>query len=426
MAVIREVRGREILDSRGWPTVEAEVMLDGGALGRASVPSGASTGRYEALELRDGDSARYRGRGVLRAVGHVEGELREAVLGVDARDHEAVDRRLLEADGTPTKERLGANALLAVSMAAVRAAARHEGEPLYRHLGGPEAGTLPVPMLNLLNGGAHADNSVDVQEFMVVPLGFPSFARALRAGAETFHALRRRLVADGYATAVGDEGGVAPELPSSESALEVVLRAVEEAGYEPGSEVALALDCAASELYDEEAEVYRFPGEGAELDAGELIDRYERWAGRFPLVSIEDGLAEDDWEGWRVLTERLSGRLQLVGDDLFVTSPERLRRGIESGAADAVLVKLNQIGTVTETLETMELAERHGYGRIVSHRSGETEDTFIADLAVATGCGQIKTGSACRSERVAKYNRLLRIEEQLGDRGRFAGGEAYG
>ena len=426
MAVIRDVRGREILDSRGWPTVEAEVLLEGGASGRASVPSGASTGRHEALELRDGEPDRYGGRGVRRAVEHVEGELREAVLGLEAGDREALDRRLLDADGTPNKERLGANAILAVSMAAVRAAARHDGSPLYRHLGGDAARTLPVPMLNLLNGGAHADNSVDVQEFMVVPLGFPTFGRALRAGAEIFHALRRRLEADGYGTAVGDEGGVAPDLPSSESALEVVLRAVEEAGYEPGSEVALALDCAATELHDEEEGVYRFAGEGATLDTGELVERYERWADRFPLVSIEDGLAEDDWEGWRMLTERLSGRLQLVGDDLFVTNPERLRRGIEAGAGDAVLVKLNQIGTVTETLETMELAERHAFGRVVSHRSGETEDTFIADLAVATGCGQIKTGSVCRSERVAKYNRLLRIEEELGDRGRYAGETAYG
>jgi len=427
MAVIQDVRGREILDSRGWPTVEAEVVLEDGVRGRAAVPSGASTGRYEALELRDGEADRYGGRGVRKAVAHVEGELRSAVVGLDVHRQREVDRRLVDADGTPNKGRLGANAILAVSMAAARAAAEDAGEPLYRCLGeGTAARSLPVPMLNVLNGGVHADNSVDVQEFMVVPLGFGSFERALRAGAETFHALRSLLEAAGQATSVGDEGGVAPDLPSSEDALETVLRAVEAAGYEPGREVALALDCAATELYEEGTGLYRFEGEGAALDTGELIDRYEGWVGRYPLVSIEDGLAEDDWEGWGALTERLSERVQLVGDDLFVTNPRRIRRGIEEGAADAVLVKLNQIGTVSETLEAMELAADHDYGLVVSHRSGETEDTFIADLAVGTGCGQIKTGSACRSERVAKYNRLLRIEEELEGRARFAGAGVYG
>lgn len=426
MAAIQDVRAREILDSRGWPTVEAEVLLEGGARGRASVPSGASTGRHEALELRDGEEGRYAGRGVRRAVANVREELRHAVHGLDARDQAKVDARLLEADGTPNKERLGANALLAVSMAAARAAAEAEGVPLHRRLGGEQGTTLPVPMLNVLNGGAHADNSVDVQEFMIVPVGFGSFERALRAGAETFHALRGILEEAGLSTAVGDEGGVAPHLPSSESALEHVLRAVETAGYAPGQEIALALDCAATELFDPEADAYRFPGEGVTLDRGELIDRYSDWADRYPLVSIEDGLAEDDWEGWRSLTARLGGRLMLVGDDLFVTHPERLRRGIREEAANAVLVKPNQIGTVTETLETMVLARDAGFARVVSHRSGETEDTFIADLAVATGADRIKSGSVTRSERVAKYNRLLRIEERLGARASYAGRAASG
>lgn len=425
MAAIREVTGREILDSRGWPTVEARVRLEDGATGRAAVPSGASTGRHEALELRDGDD-RYEGRGVRRAVAHVRGEIADALAGLDAAEQEAVDRRLVELDGTEDKSRLGANAILAVSMACARAIAASRDTSLYRHLGGEDARLLPVPLMNLLNGGAHADNSVDIQEFMVVPAGFDGFSEALRAGVETFHALRRRLDHEGLSTSVGDEGGVAPDLASSERALDLLMDAIDTAGYRPGEQVGLALDCAATELYDEEDELYELPGEGAVLDAGELVDRYEDWADRYPLVSIEDGLAEDDWDGWRAMTRQLGGRLQLVGDDLFVTHPGRLRRGIDAGVANALLVKLNQIGTVSETREAAALAEGAGYGVVISHRSGETEDTFIADLAVATGAGQIKTGSACRSERVAKYNRLLAIEEELGGRARYGRGGSGG
>jgi enolase len=418
MSEIREVTGREVLDSRGWPTVEAEVRLEDGSSGRAAVPSGASTGRHEALELRDGND-RYEGRGVRRAVAHVREEIASALSGLDATEQGTVDRRLIELDGTEDKSRLGANAILAVSMACSRAAAEARDVPLFRYLGGEDARILPVPLMNLLNGGAHADNSVDMQEFMVVPRGFDRFSEALRAGAEIFHALRRRLEGEGLGTTVGDEGGVAPDLDSSEQGLEYLVDAVEDAGYRPGDEVALALDCAATELYDEEEDVYRLSGEGRTIDAGGLVDRYAAWAERYPLISIEDGLAEDDWEGWRTLTDRLGDRLQLVGDDLFVTNVARLRRGIEEGVANALLVKLNQIGTVSETCEAVAAADGSGYATVISHRSGETEDTFIADMAVATGSGQIKTGSACRSERVAKYNRLLRIEEELGERARF-------
>ncbi len=425
MTAIREVTAREVLDSRGWPTVEADVTLASGARGRAAVPSGASTGVHEALELRDA-GPRYGGRGVRRAVGHVRGEIAEALEGLDAAEQGTVDRRLIELDGTPNKGRLGANALLAVSMATARAAAEAAGEPLYRYLGGEDAGRLPVPMMNLVNGGAHAHNNVDVQEFMVVPVGFDVFSEALRAGAEVFHALVRRLEAAGRPTAVGDEGGVAPDLEANEEALALLVRAVEDAGYRPGDEVALALDCAAAELYDEEEDRYRLEGEGRSLDAGGLVDLYADWADRFPLVSVEDGLAEDDWAGWAEMRRRLGDRLRLVGDDLFVTHVERIRRGIEEEAANAVLIKPNQVGTVSETCEAMAAAGAAGWTSVVSHRSGETEDTFIADLAVAAGAGRIKTGSACRSERVAKYNRLLRIEEELGADARFAGSAGEG
>jgi enolase len=424
MSVIKEVRAREILDSRGNPTVEADVLLASGAMGRAAVPSGASTGRHEALELRDEDPARYDGRGVLRAVANVQGEIRDAVLGREPSPQEELDRRIIDLDGTSDKSRLGANAILSVSMASARAAAREAGVPLYRYLGGEDATLLPTPMFNVLNGGTHADNNVDIQEFMLVPLGLPSFSEALRAAAETFHALRRRLAREGMGGGVGDEGGVAPDLDSSEAALDLLVQAIESAGYEPGEEIAIAFDSAATEFYDVDADRYRLAGEGSVLTAAELVDRYVDWIERYPIVSVEDGLAEDDWEGWQALTERLSGRVQVVGDDIFVTNVARIRRGIESGVANAVLIKLNQIGTVTETLEAMVTGAAAGYASVISHRSGETEDTFISDFAVATGCGQIKTGSVCRSERVAKYNRLLRIEEELGAGARYAGGEA--
>jgi enolase len=431
MTEIRDIRAREILDSRGNPTVEAEVELADGVVGRAAVPSGASTGAHEALELRDGEPGRYGGKGVREAVEHVEGEIRDALVGWGVEDQEALDRRLIELDGTPNKGRLGANAILSVSMAAVRASAATGGAPLYRRLATlveagddvpPGAGSLlPTPLLNVLNGGEHADNSVDIQEFMVVPLGVESFSEALRAGAECFHALKRRLETEGHSTAVGDEGGVAPDLDSSEEALSLLVDAVEAAGWTPGEEVALALDCAATELFLPEEGVYHLPGEGVRLSADELVARYEEWVESFPIVSIEDGLAEDDWEGWRDQARRLGDRVQLVGDDLFVTQRERIRRGAEEDAANALLVKLNQVGTVTETLEAMAAAREAGWASVVSHRSGETEDTFIADLAVGTGAGQLKSGSACRSERVAKYNRLLRVEDELGEAGRYAG-----
>jgi enolase len=426
MSSIQTIHAREILDSRGNPTVEAEIVLASGAHGRAAVPSGASTGAHEAVELRDGDPNRYDGKGVKKAVAHVNGEIARAMAGADAADQAALDARLVELDGTPNKARLGANAILAVSMAAARAAAANRGVPLYVHLGSAASRTLPVPQMNILNGGAHADNSVDIQEFMVVPVGAASFAEGLRAGAEVFHALRRRLVAAGYATAVGDEGGVAPDLGSNAEALDEILAAIEAAGYRPGEDVGLALDCAATELFDRESGRYVFAGSGeGARSSEELVEMYADWVDRYPIVSIEDGLDEDDWEGWRRLTGRLGTRVQLVGDDLFVTNVDRLRRGIEGGIANSILIKLNQIGTVSETLEAISMATGAGYASVISHRSGETEDTFIADLAVATEAGQIKTGSACRSERVAKYNRLLRIEEELGARARYPGGDAY-
>ena len=426
MSSIRTIHAREILDSRGNPTVEVAVRLESGVGGRAAVPSGASTGAHEAVELRDGDPARYGGKGVLNAVANVNGEIAEALRGTEAGEQEAVDRRLIDLDGTPNKARLGANAILGVSMAVARAVAAEREVPLYMQLGSEDSTVLPVPLMNILNGGAHADNGVDIQEFMVVPVGASSFAEGLRAGAEVFHALKKRLSAEGYSTAVGDEGGVAPNLGSNREALDVILAAIEAAGYRPGEDVALALDTAATELYDRETGEYDFAGSGeGRKSSEELVGMYADWIDWYPIVSIEDGLDEDDWDGWRLLTERLGDRVQIVGDDLFVTNVERLSRGIEEGIANSILIKLNQIGTVTETLETIRMASEAGYTSVISHRSGETEDTFIADLAVATIAGQIKTGSACRSERVAKYNRLLRIEERLGDAATYPGRSAY-
>ncbi|MCL6450050.1 MAG: phosphopyruvate hydratase [Acetobacteraceae bacterium] len=410
-ARVVEVGAREILDSRGNPTVEVEVRLEGGAVGVAQVPSGASTGAHEALELRDGDPSRYAGRGVRTAVENVRGVIARALLGLDAFDQEAADRRLCELDGTPNKSRLGANAVLGASLALARAAARARGVPLYRHLGGEGARALPVPLLNLLNGGRHARNGLDIQEFMVVPAGAPSFAEGLRWAVEVYHALGRLLDAAGLGSGVGDEGGFAPRVGSNRNALELLQDAVVLAGYRPGEQVFLAIDAAASEFY--RGGRYRLAADGLDLDAAGLAELYGEWVRRYPIVSIEDGMAEDDWEGWRALTSALGDRVQLVGDDLFVTSLSRLERGIREGAANAVLVKMNQVGTVTETLACLRRARSAGYAAVVSHRSGETEDTSIADLAVASGCGQIKAGAPCRGERVVKYNRLLRIEEEL-------------
>jgi enolase len=419
---IESVHGREILDSRGNPTVEVEVRTAGGRLGRAAVPSGASTGSREALELRDGEQARYGGKGVRKAVGNVNGEIANTVankpLG-SLDDQKSLDATLISLDGTDTKSRLGANALLGVSLAAAHAGAAAAGMPLYRFLGGAEAALLPAPMMNVLNGGAHADNNVDLQEFMLYPLGAPSFAEALRWGAEVFHKLRAVLHEKGYSTAVGDEGGFAPDLGSNREAIELVLQAIEQAGYRPGEQIAVALDPAASEFFEDG--VYHLAGDGAKKSSAEMVAFWEEWCGRYPIVSIEDGLAEQDWDGWKLLTERLGARLQLVGDDLFVTNPAILRQGIERGVANSILVKVNQIGTLSETLEAIRIARGAGYSSVISHRSGETEDITIADLAVATGAGQLKTGSLCRSERVAKYNRLLRIEEELGPKARYAG-----
>ena len=421
MPEIIDVLSREVLDSRGFPTVEVDVFVEGGVYGRALVPSGASTGEHEALELRDGDPTRFLGKGTLKAVGHVTDVLRDEVVGLDAEDQCAVDAALLRADSSPNKGTLGANAVLGVSLAAAHAAAEAKGMPLFRHLGGVIGRTLPVPLMNLMNGGAHADNSLDVQEFMIVPHGFSSFREALRAGAEVFHHLKKRLKADRLSTAVGDEGGYAPNLETNEKALMYLVDAIGAAGYVAGKHISLALDVAASELFDAKRGTYRLDGEGKTLDGAQLVSLYESWRGRYPIVSIEDGMAEDDWTGWRALTQALGDRVQLVGDDLFVTNVARLERGIGLHVANAVLIKVNQIGTLTETLETMARASRAGYRNVVSHRSGETEDVTIADLAVATNAGQIKTGSLCRSERVAKYNRLLRIEEWLGAGALYAG-----
>jgi len=421
--LIDDVVGREILDSRGNPTVEVDVYLDGGAVGTAMVPSGASTGAHEAVELRDGDPARYRGKGVLGAVKNVNEAIRPELLGVDAVDQVSVDRLLIDLDGTENKGRLGANALLGVSLAVARAAAQAVELPLYRYLGGAGARTLPVPLVNILNGGKHAVDSTDFQEFMIAPLGAPSFREALRWAAETFHALGGILRDRGFATTVGDEGGYAPSLGSNEDAIAVVLEAIERAGYRPGEQVAIALDPAATELYADGS--YALAREGRTLSGADLIEFWADWAERYPIVSLEDGLAEDDWSAWTQLTERLGARLQIVGDDLLVTNTERLERAIRERAANSILVKLNQIGTITETVEAVEMAQRAGWTAIISHRSGETEDTTIADLVVAMNAGQIKTGSISRSERIAKYNRLLRIEEELADAAVYAGSGAF-
>jgi enolase len=425
MATISTIVAREILDSRGNPTVEVDVHLESGAAGRAAVPSGASTGQHEALELRDGDAKRYLGKGVQKAVKNVESVIAPHFEGADASDQLAIDRGLIALDGTKTKSKLGANAMLGVSMACARAAANEIDVPLYRYLGGAGARTLPVPMMNIINGGAHATNTIDFQEFMIVPVGARTFHDAVRMGAEVFHALKKVLVKRKLATGVGDEGGFAPDLAHDEDAIKVIIEAIGVAGFEPGKEIALALDCAASELYNGKDYVFKKSGAGTKT-AKQMIDLYAGWLNKYPIVSIEDGLAEGDWSGWAALTSALGDRVQLVGDDLFVTNPEFLSKGIDQDVANAILIKLNQIGTVTETLETIELARRNGYQNIISHRSGETEDTFIADLAVATNAGQIKTGSASRTDRVAKYNQLLRIEGGLGPNAEFPGGAVYG
>jgi enolase len=422
MTEIVEIAAREILDSRGNPTVEAEVFLSGGATGRAAVPSGASTGEHEALELRDGDAKRYLGKGVTKAVRTIVNAIAPEVVGLDAAEQASVDGAMLAQDGSSNKSKLGANAMLAVSLATARAAAAAHQLPLYRYLGGASARILPVPLMNILNGGAHADNKLDIQEFMVVPLGLPTFAEALRAGVEVFHHLKKILAAKGKSTAVGDEGGFAPHMESNEAALAIVLEAIEKAGYKPGEDVALALDVASSEFYD--AKTQRYDIDGQKLDSAGLIDLYARWVDKYPLVSIEDGMDQNDWDGWKKLTARLGSKVQLVGDDFFVTSTERLLRGIEAGSANSILVKVNQIGTLSETLEAVRTAQHAGYTAVISHRSGETEDAFIADLAVGTSSGQIKTGSASRSDRVAKYNQLLRIADLLGDTQVYAGAKA--
>jgi enolase len=417
------IHAREVIDSRGNPTVEAEVGLDGGGFGRAIVPSGASTGEHEALELRDGDVGRFLGKGVTRAVGNVRDVIAPALVGMDASDQAAIDAALLELDGTPTKSNLGANSILAVSMATARAAADAHELPLYRYLGGVAAVTLPVPLMNIINGGAHADNNLDIQEFMIAPAGFDTFGESLRAGIEIFHHLKKQLQKKGKVTNVGDEGGFAPSLDSAEEAIGVILEAIGKAGYKAGEQVFLALDVAASEFFDKATSTYDY--EGKKRSAAEMADLYAGWCEKYPMVSIEDGLAEDDWDGWRHLSEKLDSKVQLVGDDLFVTQTARLRRGIEAGIGNSILVKVNQIGTLTETLDAVRTAQFAGYTAIISHRSGESEDAFIADLAVATNAGQIKTGSASRSDRIAKYNQLLRIADQLGDQARFAGRRVF-
>lgn len=423
MSEIIDILGREILDSRGNPTVEVEVILADGAVGRAAVPSGASTGAHEAVELRDDALDRYKGKGVLRAVEHVEGEIADALQGMDALDQVGIDQTLIALDGTPNKSRLGANAILGVSLAVAKAAANSLGLPLYRYVGGVSARTLPVPLMNIINGGAHADNPIDFQEFMILPVSAPSFAESLRMGAEVFHTLKKLLKAEGLNTNVGDEGGFAPNIASASAACDLILKAIEQAGYKPGSDIKLGLDVAATEFYKDGK--YHLEGEGKVLTSAELVTYYADLVARYPIASIEDGMAEDDWEGWQQLTDTLGSRVQLVGDDLFVTNSARLKRGIAMGVGNAILVKVNQIGTLTETLEAVEMAHKAGYAAILSHRSGETEDTTIADLAVATNCGQIKTGSLARTDRLAKYNQLLRIEEQLGLAATFAGSDFY-
>ncbi|MBP1596314.1 MAG: enolase [Acidobacteria bacterium] len=421
---IRSVVAREILDSRGNPTLEADVHLEGNIRGRAAVPSGASTGVHEAVELRDGDQLRYLGKGVLRAVENVNTIIAPALVGENALQQRALDQILINLDGSPNKGRLGANAILGVSMALARAAANALGMPLYRYLGGTNACILPVPMMNILNGGAHADNNVDPQEFMIVPAGAKCFTESLRMGAETFHSLKAVLRKKGYTTSVGDEGGFAPNLKSSEEALDVIMEAIEKAGYTPGSQICLALDVAASEMYSEEKYFFK-KSSGAKLSADQMVQLYERWIQQYPIVSIEDGMAEDDWQGWAALTEALGEKIQLVGDDVFVTNSQRLANGIADGVANSILIKLNQVGTVSETMDTIELAKSDSYTTVISHRSGETEDAFISDLAVACNAGQIKTGSASRTDRVAKYNQLIRIEQELGSQARFLGSRLF-
>ncbi|MHB1173978.1 MAG: phosphopyruvate hydratase [Sulfuriferula sp.] len=423
MSAIVDVIAREILDSRGNPTVEADVLLESGVMGRAAVPSGASTGSREAIELRDGDAQRYLGRGVLRAVENVNTEICEAIIGLDVEEQHFIDRTMIELDGTETKSRLGANAILAVSMAVARAAAEESGLPLYRYLGGAGPMQLPVPMMNIINGGAHANNNIDMQEFMIIPLGAPSFREALRYGAEVFHALKKLLDGLGMTTTVGDEGGFAPNLESNEAALKLIVQAIEKAGYVPGTDIAIGLDCAASEFYKDGK--YHLESEGLQLSSAQFTDYLASWCDKYPIISIEDGMAEDDWAGWAVLSTRLKKSIQLVGDDLFVTNAKILSEGIRQGIANSILIKVNQIGTLSETFDAIETAKRAGYTSVISHRSGETEDTTIADLAVATNALQIKTGSLSRSDRMAKYNQLLRIEEELGDAARFPGRSAF-
>lgn len=420
MSTITDIVAREILDSRGNPTIEVDVILEDGSMGRAAVPSGASTGEHEAVELRDADESRYRGKGVLRAVEHVEGEIADTLLGLDATDQRQIDRILVELDGTHNKARLGANAILGVSMAVAKAAAEYHGLPLFRYLGGSQANLLPTPMMNILNGGRHADNNVDIQEFMILPVGADSFADGLRIGTEVYHCLKSVLSAQGLSTAIGDEGGFAPSLASNEQALDVILQAIEKAGYTPGDDVVLALDVAASEMVQDGSYVM-YKSTKEKRSAEQMIEWYRSLCERYPIVSIEDGMGEHDWQGWIGLTDALGDHVQLVGDDLFVTNAEFLARGISEGAGNSILVKVNQIGTLSETFEAVALANRYGYSAVLSHRSGETEDTTIADIAVATSCGQIKTGAPCRSDRVAKYNQLLRIEEMLGDDADYAG-----
>jgi enolase len=425
MSEIVHVTGREVLDSRGNPTVEADVVLIDGTVGRAIVPSGASTGEHEVVELRDDDKGRYGGKGVRQAVKNINNEILAAVVGMDATEQVVLDSKLIEIDGTPNKSRLGANAMLAVSMAAARAAADSIGLPLYRYLGGVGARVLPSPMLNIINGGAHADNSVDPQEFMIMPLAASSFSEALRAGAEIFHALKSVLKKQGYSTSVGDEGGFAPNLKSNEEAIEVILESIEKAGYKAGTEISIALDCAATEFYDKDKKKYVFKkSDKSEYTSEQMAELWASWAKKYPIVSIEDGMDENDWDGWKILSDLVGDKIQIVGDDLFVTNTQRLQTGIDKGIANSILIKVNQIGTLTETLNAMALAAANGYSCVISHRSGETEDAFIADLAVATNAGQIKTGSASRTDRIAKYNQLLRIEEELGSAAQYAGRSA--
>ncbi len=425
MALIDDVYAREVLDSRGNPTVEVEVWLDDDTMGRAIVPSGASTGVHEAVELRDGDKSRYLGKGVLKAVENVNEVIADEIIGMDAMDQVALDNFLIELDGTENKGKLGANAILGVSMAVANAAAESLGLPLYQYLGGVNAKVLPVPMMNIMNGGQHADNSLDIQEFMIMPVGAPSFREALRMAAETFHNLKAILKGMGLSTAVGDEGGFAPNLKTNEEALGIIIQAIEKAGYKPGEDIYLAMDIASSEFYDAEKQIYDMEGEGVKKTREEMVEYYKALCAKYPIISIEDGMAEDDWEGWKLLTEALGGKVQLVGDDLFVTNTKRLAMGIEKGVANSILIKVNQIGTLTETFDAIEMAKKAGYTAVVSHRSGETEDTTIADIVVGTNAGQIKTGSLSRTDRIAKYNQLLRLEDILGDSAQYAGKKAF-